>query len=253
MGKKDGRLNEIGVSSQGEKMTIVRYGGVRDIDIQFEDGTIVEHKRYDNFLKGNIKNPYFPTIYGFGCIGIGDFKSKDENGKNTKCYETWFGMYQRCYDPKYHKKFPTYKNCKVCQLWNNYQEFAKWDNENYYEVGNERMDLDKDILKKGNKVYSPETCIYVPHSINVLFTKRNNERGELPIGVTKNGNNFIARLNKGNGKQISLGTYSTVEEAFQAYKRAKEEYIKEVANKYKLLIPQKLYEALMNYEVEVDD
>ena len=252
VGKKDDRINEIGYNNNGEEMMIVRYGGVKDIDVQFSDGTVVEHKRYDHFKNGEIKNPMFPSVYGVGFIGVGDYKTCDENAKITKCYDAWSNMLQRCYDPKYQEKHQTYKGCTVCQLWNNYQEFAKWDNENYYEIENERMTLDKDILCKGNKVYSPETCVYVPQSINKLFTKSDNKRGKLPIGVTKYRNKFMAQLSKGD-KRIYLGSFDTPEEAFLAYKKAKEQYIKEVAEAYKLQIPQKLYEALINYEVEIDD
>ena len=202
--------------------------------------------------KGQIKNPMSPNVYGVGYFGIGEFKSKDENGKTTKCYETWQGMHERCYDSKCQEKHPTYKGCKVCKEWNNYQEFAKWDNENYYEVGDERMELDKDILCKGNKVYSPETCVYVPQRINKLFVKSNKIRGEYPIGVCKHGNKFRATLRKDNGN-IQLGHFDTPEEAFFAYKTAKEEYIKEVAEEYKGKIDNRLYEALMNYEVEITD
>ena len=252
MSRKDDMLNKVGYNNNGERMTIVRYGGARDIDVQFDDGTIVEHKQYNDFLKGSIKNPFFPAIYGVGFMAIGDYKSRDENGKQTKCYTTWAHMHKRCYDPKYQEKYPTYKGCKVCQLWNNYQEFAKWNNENYYEVGNERMALDKDILCKGNKIYSPKTCVYVPQSINKLFVKRDKCRGDLPIGVSKYEDKFVAKLTKDN-KQIHLGTYDTPEQAFQVYKQAKEQYIKEVAEEYKDKIPYRLYEALMNYEVEIDD
>ena len=253
MGKKDGRLNEIGVNKNGEEMTIVRYGGVNDIDVQFvKDGTIVEHKQYGNFKTGSISNPFSPTIYGVGCIGVGKFKSRDENGKHTKCYEVWLSMLRRCYDPNTHKKQPTYKGCIVCEEWHNFQVFAQWFYEHYYELENERMTLDKDILCKGNKVYSPETCVFTPNFINVLFTKCNKTRGNLPIGVSKKGDKFQAHLNKDNRK-IHLGMFNTPEEAFQTYKKAKEQYIKELAEKYKSQIPYELYEALMNYEVNIDD
>lgn len=252
MSKKLDRTGEVGYNNNGERMTIIRYGKDNDIDVQFDDGTILQHRRYGNFKTGNIRNPMFPSVYGVGFMGIGEFKSKDENGKTRKCYDTWNSMHTRCYSSKYHEKHPTYKNCKVCKEWNNYQEFAKWDNENYYEVGNEKMTLDKDILCKGNKVYSAETCVYVPNSINVLFTKRDNERGDCPIGVNKHGNKFEAWLSKGN-ERIYLGIYDTVEEAFLAYKKAKEAYIKEVAEKYKGKIDNRAYEALMKYEVEITD
>ena len=249
---KIGRLNETRINNNGEEMRIIRYGNRNDIDVQFEDGTIVEHRQYCHFKTGRIKNPMTPNVYGVGFMGIGDYKSCDGNGKDTKCYDVWFSMHQRCYDSKFHAKEPSYENCTVCKEWNNYQNYAKWSDENYYEVGNEQMDLDKDILKKGNKVYSPDTCIYVPHSINVLFVKSNKIRGELPIGVCKVGNKFQAYLHKHNRK-IHLGTYTTPEEAFLVYKEHKELYIKEVANEYKDKIPHELYDALMNYKVEIDD
>lgn len=252
MSEKIDRTGEIGFNTNGERMTIVRYGNVKDIDIQFEDGTIVEHKQYDNFLRGKISNPYFPSAFGVGYMGIGEFKSKDENGKPTKCYNAWHNMQKRCYYSKYQEKNTTYENCTVCKEWHNYQVYAKWHNENYYEIEGQTMALDKDILNKGNTVYSPETCVFVPQSINVLFTKCDKARGKYPIGVHKVGNKFQALLKK-NGKPIHLGYFNTPEEAFQAYKQAKEEYIKQIAEEYKDKFPCELYEALMNYEVEIDD
>ena len=236
MCKKIDRTNEIRVNNNGEEMRIVRYGNTFDIDIQFvKDGTVVEHRKYSSFLKGQIKNPMTPSVCGIGCIGIGKFKPCDENGKPTKCYITWRNMLMRCYDPKYQEKQPTYKGCTVCPEWHNFQVFAEWYYSHYYEVGNnEQMTLDKDILNKGNKVYSPNTCVFVPQSINSLFTKRNNERGEYYIGVYKKGNKFVAHLSKGNGKLIHLGMFNNSKEAFQAYKEHKESYIKEVANKYNM-------------------
>ena len=252
MGKKDERLNKVGYNNNGERMIIIRYGNSNDIDVQFDDATIVEHKQYNDFKKRRIKNPMTPTVCGVGFIGIGRFKSVDENGKHTKCYDTWSSMYTRCYNPKFQEKYPTYENCTVCEEWNNYQMYGKWFEENYYEVENEKMALDKDILKKGNKVYSPDTCVFVPQSINKLFVKSNKIRGDYPIGVYKYKDKFQAHLNKGN-KLINLGYFNTPEEAFLAYKEAKEQYIKEVAEEYKDKIPYRLYEALMNYEVEIDD
>ena len=252
MGKKDERLNETRINNNGERMTIVRYGGALDIDVQFDDGTILEHRQYGHFKKGEIKNPMFPSLYGVGFIGIGKFKPCDENGKITKCYKTWEGMLKRCYDSKFQEKRPTYKGCRVCKEWWNFQKFAEWYYEHYYEIENEIMALDKDILNKGNKVYSAETCVFVPVSINSLFTKCNKSRGNYPIGVYKNGNKFRVCLCKDN-RNIDLGTYDTPEEAFQAYKIAKEQYIKQIAEEYKDKIPCKLYKAMIAYEVEIDD
>ena len=252
MAKIKDRTGEVGVNNDGEEMRIIRYGGANDIDVRFEDGTVVEHKAYYNFLKGKIKNPYFPSFYGVGFIGNGKFKPFDENGKPTKCYIAWKNMMKRCYCLKFHKNRPRYSHCTVDEKWLNFQVFAEWYYSHYYEIENEQMALDKDILHKGNKVYSANTCVFVPSSINNLFVKSNKIRGKYPIGVTKHGDKFVAQLTKDN-EQIYLGIYTTPEEAFLAYKKAKEAYIKEVAEKYKSQIPHELYDALMNYEVEIDD
>ena len=162
-------------------------------------------------------------------------------------------MLRRCYSEKRLKDKPTYINCFVCEEWYDYQNFAKWYDENYYEIITEQMDLDKDILFKNNKIYSPETCIFAPQSINKLFTKANIKRGNFPIGVSYDNreNKFvITRCGyQSDGKYY----FNCIEEAFSKYKALKEEHIKEIANKYKDKIPKKLYIALLNYEVDIDD
>ena len=135
---------------------------------------------------------------------------------------------------------------------------GKWIEENYYEVSGEQMCLDKDILCKGNKVYSRETCIFVPQRINTLFVKRDNDRGKDPIGVDQlPSGNYQAYCNNGYGKTIYLGTYSTKEEAFRVYKKYKEKVIKEVIDSYKGKIPEPYYSQLRkvmyDYEVEITD
>ena len=200
------------------------------------------------------------NVYGVGYIGVGKYKST-EKGKATRCYKTWSHMLERCYDKKYHKKESTYIDCIVCEEWHNFQNFAKWYEENYYEVENEKMNLDKDILFKGNKIYSPQTCIFVPNRINVLFTKSNKVRGEYPIGIHKYSENRIRVLcsiynkEKARKVKIHLGCFSINEpfKAFTCYKNFKENYIKQVADEYKELIPLKLYKAMYEYQVEIND
>jgi hypothetical protein len=153
---------------------------------------------------------------------------------------------------------PTYKGCTVDESWHNFQNFAAWYDKNFYEIDGERMELEKDILIKGNKVYSPETCVFAPHSINSLFVKGNSIRGEFPIGVYRHTqtNKYIAQCKislNGVKKTINLGIYETPERAFIAYKSYKENLIKQKAENYKDKIPSKLYEAMINYKVEITD
>jgi hypothetical protein len=110
------------------------------------------------------------------------------------------------------------------------------------------MAIDKDILIKGNKIYSPETCIFVSRKINSLFVKCNKSRGQSPIGVCKHGKKYYVRCSS-----MGIGSFKTIEEAFNAYKQYKEDYIKQVADEYKNKIPKKLYDALYKYEVEITD
>ena len=135
---------------------------------------------------------------------------------------------------------------------------GEWINDNYYEIPGEKMCLDKDILCKGNKVYSRQTCIFVPERINNLFTKCNKSRGDNPIGTTPNSSgNYMVQCNNGYGELNYLGSYSTKEEAFNIYKEYKEKVIKEVIDSYEGEIPEPHYSrlktAMYNYEVEMDD
>lgn len=178
--------------------------------------------------------------------------------KKTDEYEIYHSMLQRCYDPKLHERHSTYKDCTVEEYLLNFQHMGEWIEENYYEVPGEVMCLDKDILYKGNKVYSRETCIFVPERINTLFTKRDNDRGDCPVGVElRPSGNYRARCHNAYGKLIHLGTYSTKEEAFNAYKKYKEKVIKEVIDSYEGRIPEpyysKLRTAMYNYKVEITD
>ena len=135
---------------------------------------------------------------------------------------------------------------------------GEWIEENYYKVPGEVMCLDKDILYKGNKIYSRDTCIFVPQRINTLFVKNDNDRGDNPIGVSDlPSGNYRVDCNNGYGKLIKLGVYSTKEEAFQVYKQYKENVIKETIDSYEGKIPEPFYSklkvAMYNYEVEMDD
>lgn len=259
MSKTIDRIGETGVNTFGSKMIIVNYRMNRDIDVYFpEYDWIAKGVGYDKFKKGAIKCPYERRIYGVGYIGEGKYKVS-ENGKSTRVYNTWHDMLRRCYDEKYHEKHPTYRGCSACEEWHNFQNFAEWHEKNYYEVEGETMCLDKDILVKHNKIYSTDTCIYVPQTINLLFTKRNSKRGESVIGtsLTKNGKyqvhcNMI-NPETGKSKDKYLGRCDTQEKGFEVYKYYKEKNIKEIADYYFGRIPNKVYNALYSYEVEMFD
>ena len=258
MEKKIDRKGEKNYNNFGSEMIIAEYRKYSDIDVYFpEYDWTFKNAKYQKFKNGNIKCPYERRYFGIGYLGEGKYKVT-EHGKLTRVYSTWYSMIERCYDEKYHEIRPTYINCEVDKDWLNFQKYGKWFSDNYYEIDNETMCLDKDILVKHNKIYSPETCIFVPQTINLLFTKRQNARGKSVIGTTLKDGRYLTRCSLINpetseSKQEYLGRYDTQEEAFKVYKYYKERNIKEVADYYFGIIPDKLYDGLYNYEVEIDD
>lgn len=186
------------------------------------------------------------------CCGIGIYDTDEptDSDDNKKIYITWHNMLLRCNCDNYKTRQPTYIECRVSDAWIYFSNFKNFFLDNYVDG----WFLDKDILVKGNKIYSSETCCFVPRDINNLLTTRKRYRGEFPLGVfkVKNGR-YAANIKKGKERQVRIGTYDTPEEAFQAYKREKEAWIKEVANKWKDKIKPNVYDALMNYQVEITD
>lgn len=182
--------------------------------------------------------------YGDGVMGV--------DGKLKPCYRHWYNMLARCYNEKTKQKAPHCEGCEVCDEWKWFSNFKEWFDEHYVEG----WQLDKDILVKYNRVYSPQTCCFVPQEINSLFTKRTRDRGLYPIGVYYDSKGwrkrFVARVVV-DGKIKFIGHYLTPEEAFLAYKEKKELNIKQVADRYKEQIESRVYEAMYNYEVEITD
>lgn len=246
------RLGETRMMNCGELAFIVEYNSSTDVTVQFQKTKEIVKCTYGAFANATVKSHFSPSRFGVGIVGLAE---TTENGKALTSYICWSDMLRRCYDITYKKGLPTYKGCTVCDEWLFYPNFKKWYDENYYTVDNERMELDKDILSKDNKEYSPDKCVFVPHSLNSMFTKRNADRGELPLGVRKLGKKYAASCNTGkrNDKK-HLGTYETPEKAFyDGYKPFKEQFIKDKANEYKEKIPNKLYTALVNYQVDITD
>lgn len=247
------RIGEKGRNRQGEEMMIIEYRHRHDIDVKFlRTGFISQHTSYAAFSRGTIKDYKSPSLCGIGIIG--DVEYTDSDLAQLPAYQHWKGMLMRCTHSAFHKN---YGDCQVSNEWKNFDCFLRWFNQNTYQCGDEPMALDKDWLCKGNKIYAPEFCILVPRSINLLLTKSNARRGNLPIGVTydKARHKYAAVISI-DGIPTYIGRYHTPEEAFQAYKKAKEQHIKDVADEYKAKypdFPQKLYDAMYAYEVEITD
>jgi len=192
-------------------------------------------------------------------IGFNDRKYPCWSGNSrTTEYATWSDMLLRCTE-KFWKKKPTYNGVTCSDNFKHFTFFYEWCHE---QDGFGRKDengkiwqLDKDLLLLGNKIYSEDTCVFVPHRINLLLVKSNASRGEFPIGVCFDNRDkrFYARCNNGSGKMKSLGGYTNKEDAFQAYKVFKEGFVKQVAEEYKHQLDLRVYNALVDYQVDIED
>ena len=231
---------------------VLKYKDWVNVEIQFLNTGYETVTRFDHIRNGLIKDPYSQSVCGVGILGA-KYSSR-VNGVLTKEYDLWCSMLKRCYSEGYKKKHQTYKDCEVSENFKSYEYFYEWCQK---QIGfnNEGFELDKDLLVKGNKIYSESTCIFIPSEINLLLTKCTTSRGEHLIGVcwNKTKKAFVAQISRNNGKREHLGYFKTEIEAFIAYKTAKETFIKEQAEKWKSQIDERAYDALINYEVNIDD
>lgn len=255
--QKQERVGEKRINNKGFEMECIEYFSSTDITIKFIDPEyIIEHKSWQYFDKGKIEHPlYKKKTYGM----IGTKYPSRINGTHTKEYNTWKNMMTRCFSDSYKNKNPTYMDATCCDEWLLYENFYDWlhSQENFDKwLNGKYWAVDKDILVKGNKLYSPETCCLVPKNVNMLFVKHDSLRGECVIGVNydKRDNTYIAHC-ENNGKLYHIGVYNTEHDAFVSYKNYKESLIRKIAKEEyeKCNINKKCYEAMMSYEVEITD
>ena len=235
---------------------IVKYNDTANVEIQFLKTGFEALVELGHIRNGRVKDRYLPSVFGVGVLGTK--YPTVINGVKTKEYGLWVSMLERCYSDVYKKQKPTYEGCKVSDNFKSYEYFYEWCHKQigFNNDGNGfPFHLDKDLLVKGNKVYSEDTCVFIPQEINSLLVKSNASRGEHLIGVCwhKKDNAFVAKVAKNKGSREYLGFFKTELEAFNAYKQAKETFIKEQANKWKGKIDPRAYNALINYEVHTDD
>lgn len=248
-------LNKRYKCNDGEFCTVIKYIDAYNVTVKFDDGYIKNNVQSSHLKRGNVKNPnpnklsnsLKPTFFNVGYMGIGKWSSTNQE----KFYILWVSMLTRCYDLKYKSKYPTYDKCIVSDRWKNFQNFV---DDCYLLEYKPNYVLDKDILIKNNKIYSFETCCFVPEEINKKFEKCNARRGNTYIGVTntKEGK-FRASCIQENTTSTHIGIFNNQLEAFNAYKEMKEKNIREMATKFISKISEKVFKVLIEYKVEITD
>lgn len=165
------RTGETHINNKGTPMKIIAYRNSSNIDVEFLDSHhyIKKNATYSNFKRGNVSNPYDRTVFGIGYLGEREDEAIVKHDDDR--YACWQHMIERWYLEKKKDIHPSYYGIsEISEEWQCYANFADWYDSHYYEV-NERLHLDKDILYKGNKIYSPHHCIFVPQRINLQFGK----------------------------------------------------------------------------------
>ena len=193
-------------------------------------------------------NEMSKLFYGKGVNSRREHKTKI-GGKHTSAYRAWHSMLVRCYCATTRKRCPTYSDCSVDSRFQDFQDFADWyENHEFSNLG---YQLDKDLLFTGNKIYSPDTCCFVPPELNNLILDHGLARGDLPQGVDNpnSAGRFRAKI-KINNKQEHLGYFHTPEEAYEVYREAKERYVKEKALEWQDQIADNVFQALMNWTLD---
>lgn len=215
--------------------TVLEYIDDTKVLIRFENTGYEGWFRATNLSLGRAYDP-LAKITGEGFLGVGDYSRK----KNPKAYHHWHQMLTRCGIEE--EKFKNYFDKEITNDWLCFQNFASWA-ESQVGFSCEKWQLDKDILVKGNKVYSPETCCFVPHRINSLIIKSN------PQGSWSDKHKrWYFSYREEDSTKVRKG-FESQEEGYTWYARNKQTIVKRVAEIYKKDLDSRVYDALQSWTV----
>lgn len=246
---KDKYEGEVICSKQDGYFEIIEYINAKNVVVKFIETGYTTVCRITNVLNGKVKDRLKPSVYGVGVLGE---KLPLKEGTGSKEYSVWVRMLDRCYN-KNNKKTPTYEGCTVSKDFLHFHKFKGWCSEQV-GFGKEGFALDKDILSGGSKVYSPETCVFVPQEINNFLTNIKSEGNSHHVGAyfDKKSGKYKVCFSR-YSKTTNLGYFDCIVKAAQTYKEAKENHAKELAEKWKDQIDGRVYEALTKWRVSADD
>ena len=241
------QVGDVFPTNEGGSGVVVEYRGAYDVIVRHADSHGHLSKVAASQLRdGRVKNPYKPRISGVGFVGVGPH-STSKNGKDTPAYKTWTKMLERAYCEKKQLTNPTYIGCSVAREWHCFQNFAEWYESQPFK--GKGYQLDKDILVKGNKIYAPDRCRFVPEYLNKILCSNEAKRGVLPMGVAYKAGRYYSKLSKNRKIFCISGGFETPEEAHEAYKKEREGHIRDSANNYRNMITEDIYLALMSYSI----
>jgi|GEM_PF-772042 len=231
---KKNKVGEIHESNSYGKVEIIEQISAKNMKIRFlEDGTTLDNQQYGRIVRGQVKNSYKRIYYGVGYIGVGKYNSSDK-----EAYKKWQNMLQRCYDKEYHIKHPSYKKAVICDEWCNFQIFAEWFKERYDPQIMRGWALDKDLFSGDIKIYSPDTCCFIPQIINSLLIHIHTTPK-----VTDIKGRYYTKIHK-RAKVLRFSVFDEKGEAISQYKDEKRKYAVEILSQYSSLLPDKVVDKI---------
>lgn len=248
-------VGKIYPTSKSGEIEITEYKDANSVTIRFLRTGNLKVVRMGNVLSGRVTDRGYeyqtPSVCGIGVVGVGAYSSRT----HRLIYKAWCSMLRRCYSDKVQMRQPSYIGCSVCDEWLNFQNFAQWFESQKHSAD---CQVDKDLLVRGNKVYSPDTCALIPEEVNKIIISQPRGEAGLPIGV------FLIKKNVGTNKPAfgahcqgfgksrgHIGQYYTAEEAFNAYKKAKATVLEKAAFKHRNILEPRVFQALRKYSFEL--
>lgn len=228
---------------------VIAVRGTNDIDVRFDDGTVVK-TRSGSLKRGEVKNPNTPKIFG---VATNDL----ENMTHTKVYTKWHSMIRRCYSSTFHKTNPAYIGVTVQPSWLIFSNLKR-DVENlpfFSCCETDNYELDKDILADGSRMYKLETISFVPKEINTTLVKDIRSGKYKGYAVNQHGNYSVSTHGELDAIRKELGlkySHRNKEDATSVYKQSKAERMRRLAEKYKGMVDDRVYEKLQNYDFELE-
>lgn len=244
MRKQTVKEGDIFTTTYGGTVVVVKYISSLNVIVRHEDENWhLMRTSAQQLRQGCVKNPYAPKLSGVGYVGVGKHQPYP-NGVKSKAYAVWCHMLARCYDEKEQMKAPHYIGCSVDRRWHNYQEFAEWYYSNKYY--SDSYFLDKDLIKKGNKVYSPELCALVPRELNNLFAGTDRSKDWVGVYYRSDIGRYSVEVGD-EGVCKKLGFFDCRDEARKAYLDEKALIVGKAAKKWSGKVDPRVIESLYRW------
>lgn len=244
------------ITNEGYQIRIIEYKNKNEVLVEFLSSGFRTICKMSNIKRGLVKYPYHPNKYS---AYYGATKPLKISELESLAYQTWIDIFKRT-SRDYQEANPSYIGVRITDEWYNFQYFKDWflynisllnPNRNLY-----RYQIDKDLYQwetlSEYKIYGPNTCCILPKLINTTLVAQ--YHGPLPPGVRYKGNKFSSEIEK-YGNWFYVGTFETKEEAFLAYKEAKESYLRELADIFynDNAITEKTKEMLYRIDLQYDN